>query len=162
MILTWQVHQIPFNCQKHAFSTPFQLWTASLRFSFPPFYTLHGGARLQAGIWWKKGSFLPFWISYFCRLLREGVGWPQRPPLSRTGLTTLIWPCSALLLRSTAPLCSALLWDSFYPTWYDIWCPRPLDIHSVYTYSNSFSWHWTSTVIELVQFHSLNMQACHT
>lgn len=106
--LTSLVHQIPFKCQKHAFSTPFQLWMASLRFSFPLLYTLHGGARLRAGIWWKKGSFLLFWISCFCRLLREGVGWPQHSPLSRTGLTTLVWPCCALLLRS-ALLCYGTL-----------------------------------------------------
>lgn len=51
------------------------------------------GARLQPGIWWKKGSFLLFWISCFCRLPGEGVGW-----LHRTGLTTLMWPCSTPLL----------------------------------------------------------------
>lgn len=56
------------------------------------------GAWFQPGIWWKKGSFLLFCISCFCRLPGEGVGWLHHSPLSRTGLTTLMWPCSAPLL----------------------------------------------------------------
>lgn len=56
------------------------------------------GARFQPGIWWKKGSFLLFWISCFCRLPGEGVGWLHHSPPSRTGLTTLMWPRSASLL----------------------------------------------------------------
>lgn len=44
-------------------------------FLSPPPAPCSDGTRLQSGIWWKKGSFLLFWISCFCRLPGEGVGW---------------------------------------------------------------------------------------
>ena len=92
-----------FQMPKHAsvsaycFSTPYWL-NFAVAFPLPLSTPCSDGARLQPGIWWKKGSFLRFWISCFCKLPGVGVGWLQHSPLSRTGLTTLMWPCFAPLL----------------------------------------------------------------
>lgn len=85
--------QIPIDVAsfRFCFSTPYQLPFA-VPFLLSPATPRSDGARLQLGIWWKKGSFLLFWISCFCRLPGEGVGWLHHSPLSRTGLTTLMWP----------------------------------------------------------------------
>lgn len=75
------------------------------------------GAWLQPGIWLKKGSFLLFWISCFGRLPGEGVGWLHHSPLSRTGLTTLMWPCSAPLLCPTMGLfLHCVVWHLMSPS----------------------------------------------
>lgn len=105
------VLQIPFKCQNMYLYLRFV--SASLRsigLTLPwPFFSpslrpvlMVPGYRQVSGR--RKDLFCCFWISCFCTLPGEGVGWLHRSPSSTTGLTTLMWPRSAPLLSSAVGL----------------------------------------------------------
>lgn len=99
------VLRIPFKCQNmylylHFVSVP--RFCVGLTLLWPFFSPslcpalLVPGYRQVSGR--RKDLFCLFWISCFCWLPREGVGWLHHSPLSTTDLTTLMWPRSASLL----------------------------------------------------------------